>query len=69
MLLAYAKYGADPAATLEKAQIPPESLADENGRVTPDRFEDLNWEAMQELDDEALGWFSRKLPWGTYGML
>lgn len=69
ILLAYAKYGADPAATLEKAQIPPESLADENGRVTPDQFEDLNWEAMQELDDEALGWFSRKLPWGTYGML
>jgi hypothetical protein len=24
---------------------------------------------MQELDDEALGWFSRKLPWGSYGML
>ena len=24
---------------------------------------------MQELDDEALGWFSRRLPWGTYGML
>src|SRR5262249_37948197 len=25
--------------------------------------------AMQALDDEALGWFSRKLPWGTYGLL
>jgi AraC-like DNA-binding protein len=24
---------------------------------------------MQELDDEALGAFSRKLPWGSYGML
>jgi AraC-like DNA-binding protein len=24
---------------------------------------------MQELDDEALGWFSRKLPWGAYGLL
>ena len=24
---------------------------------------------MRELDDETLGWFSRKLPWGTYGML
>src|SRR5207237_5361485 len=23
----------------------------------------------QQLDDEALGWFSRKLPWGSYGML
>ena len=25
--------------------------------------------AMQQLDDEALGWFSRRLPWGSYGML
>ncbi len=25
--------------------------------------------AMQELDDETLGWFSRRLPWGSYGML
>ena len=25
--------------------------------------------AMRELDDEALGWFSRRLPWGSYGML
>ena len=25
--------------------------------------------AMRQLDDEALGWFSRRLPWGSYGML
>ncbi len=25
--------------------------------------------AMRELDDEALGWFRRALPWGSYGML
>ena len=25
--------------------------------------------AMRELDDEALGWFSRPLPWGSYGLL
>jgi AraC-like DNA-binding protein len=25
--------------------------------------------AMRRLDDEALGWFSRKLPWGSLGML
>src|SRR3990167_346259 len=24
---------------------------------------------MRELDDEALGWFARPLPWGSYGML
>jgi AraC-like DNA-binding protein len=38
-------------------------------RVTAAQFEALNAHAMQELDDEALGWFSRKLPWGAYGML
>src|SRR5690606_38248316 len=25
--------------------------------------------AMRELDDEALGWFRRPLPWGSYGLL
>ena len=32
-------------------------------------FEALSSHAMRELDDEALGWFSRRLPWGSYGML
>jgi AraC-like DNA-binding protein len=32
-------------------------------------METLSGAAMQELDDEALGWFSRRLPWGSYGML
>ena len=38
-------------------------------RVTAAQFEALNAHAMQELDDEALGWFTRRLPWGSYGML
>jgi AraC-like DNA-binding protein len=29
----------------------------------------LSAAAMQELDDEGLGAFGRKLPWGSYGML
>ena len=32
-------------------------------------MEVLSAAAMQELDDEALGAFSRRLPWGSYGML
>jgi AraC-like DNA-binding protein len=32
-------------------------------------MEAMSGVAMQELDDEALGWFSRRLPWGSYGML
>lgn len=69
ILQAYAKYGVDPARALSKVQIRPDSVLETDGRITTEQFEDLNWEAMQELDDEALGWFSRKLPWGTYGML
>lgn len=67
--LAYAKYGMDSAHALERAQIPPALLSDPNSRVTPSQFEALSWFAMQELDDEALGWFSRKIHWGAYGML
>src|SRR5271165_6401280 len=69
ILLAYGKYGADPAPALGRAQIPPVRLHEINGRVTAAQFEVLSWTAMRELDDEALGWFSRKLPWGAYGML
>jgi AraC-like DNA-binding protein len=38
-------------------------------RVTAAQLEVLTNLAMRQLDDEALGWFSRKLPWGSYGML
>ena len=69
IVLAYARYGADPAAALHAAQIAPQTVADTGARVTAAQFEALNAHAMQELDDEALGWFSRKLPWGSYGML
>jgi AraC-like DNA-binding protein len=69
ILLAYAKYGVDPAGALERAQIQPDTVDDPLGRVTSAQFEALSFVAMQELDDEALGWFSRKLPWGAYGLL
>lgn len=69
ILLAYEKYEVDPTSALEKAQIQPDSIWAFNSRATSDQFEDLSWVAMQELDDEAIGWFSRKLPWGSYGML
>ena len=32
-------------------------------------MERISGAAMQELDDEGLGGFSRRLPWGSYGML
>lgn len=65
----YARYGVDPGGALRAAQITPRELWRPGARVTAAQFEALNEHAMQELDDEALGWFGRKLPWGSYGML
>ena len=69
ILLAYRKYGADPANALEKSGITDSMLADPQARVTATQLKIISIIAMQELDDEALGWFSRRLPWGSYGML
>ncbi len=69
MVLAYEKYGRDPRAALRQAQITPELLRRRDGRITAAQMETISGLAMQELDDEALGWFSRRLPSGSYGML
>ena len=69
VLQAYAERGRDPSGALLKAQITPTNLANPDLRVGASAFERLCAAAMQELDDEALGWFSRRLPWGSYGLL
>ncbi|MDO8320453.1 AraC family transcriptional regulator [Rhodoferax sp.] len=66
---AYEKYGQNPAQALQSAQIKPEFLQDPAHRISALQMERISGAAMQELDDEALGWFSRRLPWGSYGML
>lgn len=37
--------------------------------MTARQMETLSAAAMKELDDEGLGAFGRRLPWGSYGML
>lgn len=69
ILLGYRARGMDPARVLREAQISPHQLNDPAARVTAAQMETISALAMQELDDEALGWFSRRLPWGSYGML
>jgi AraC-like DNA-binding protein len=69
VLLGYRKYGADPADALREAQIAPALINEPGACVTASQFEALCRVAMQQLDDEALGWFSRRLPWGSYGLL
>ena len=66
---AYHRHGLDPSAALRLAQITPEQLTLPLGHITARQMEVLSGAAMQELDDESLGAYSRKLPWGSYGML
>lgn len=65
--LAYERRGLDPGPALRQAGLAEERLGE--GWIAVDAFEALSAAAMRELDDEALGWFSRRLPWGSYGML
>jgi AraC-like DNA-binding protein len=66
---AYGRHGRDPEPALRLAQITPAQLARTGTRITARQMEALSAAAMQELDDEGLAAFSRRLPWGSYGML
>ncbi|GKT23850.1 AraC family transcriptional regulator [Acidovorax sp. SUPP3334] len=69
IMQAYALRGMDASAVLRQAQITPPEIGNPHGRITALQMEQLSDGAMRELDDEALGWFGRRLPWGSYGML
>jgi AraC-like DNA-binding protein len=69
ILRTYQRYGVDPGDALQAADIPAPWLKRSGARITAAQLEIFLTRAMQQLDDEALGWFSRKLPWGSYGML
>ncbi len=69
VLRAYEKYGVGPAGALRHAGIGADELHRPGACITAAQMERVCGHAMQELDDEALGWFARRLPWGSYGML
>ena len=69
MVQAYAARGLNPAHALALAQIAPDRVDKPEARITAAQMEMVSDAAMRELDDEALGCFSRPLPWGSYGML
>jgi AraC-like DNA-binding protein len=66
---AYERRGMDVTPALAAAQITPQALRDPDARITAQQMEAVSAAAMQALDDEALGWFGRRLPWGSYGLL
>ncbi len=59
----------DPAAALDSAQIARQLLDNPEARITAQQMETCAGHAMRELNDESLGWFSRKMPFGASGML
>lgn len=69
ILQAYEKYGVDPTVLLARAGIARAELRRKGARITGRQMELVSEHAMRELDDEALGWYRRRLPWGTYGFL
>ena len=69
LLLGYERYGLDSAQALAKAQITPAMLQRGNQRISAEQMELVSEAAMRELDDEALGWWQRRLPWGSYDLL
>jgi AraC-like DNA-binding protein len=66
---AYRRHGRSPDGALKLAQITPAQLQKADGRITARQFEALSAAAMEQLDDEGLAAFRRRLPWGSYGML
>lgn len=69
ILGAYVRYGKSPVAALAAAQIEPILLENPQNRISAWQMERISGHAMHELNDEALGWSRRPLPWGSYGML
>lgn len=69
MCLALERQGQPPEPLLRQAQIAPSDLARPDARINALQMEVFSGLAMRTLDDEALGWFERPLPWGSYGML
>ncbi|MES2632138.1 MAG: AraC family transcriptional regulator [Pseudomonadota bacterium] len=69
IVAAYQRAGCSAQEALKLAHIAPSQLKIQDARITSHQMEVLSGAAMKELDDEGLGAFSRKLPWGSYGML
>jgi len=59
----------DPWPALEESGIGATALHRTNERITAPQMERMADQLMRSTNDEALGWFSRPLPWGSYGML
>lgn len=61
--------GLDPITLLRKNRISPRLLLEEDARISVERFADLQVSTMLAMEDEALGYASRRMPIGCWTMM
>ena len=61
--------GLDPIELLRRNRISPRLLLEENARISIERFADLQVNTMLAMEDEVLGYASRRMPIGCWSMM
>ncbi|MEZ5556670.1 AraC family transcriptional regulator [Haliea sp.] len=61
--------GLDPMELLRKNRISPRLLLEDGARISIERYADLQVSTMLAMQDESLGYASRRLPIGTWSMM
>ncbi|MDX1735584.1 MAG: AraC family transcriptional regulator [Halioglobus sp.] len=62
-------HGLDPTRLLRDNRIPPRLLKEDNARLSIERYADLQVSTMLAMQDEALGYASRRMPIGCWAMM
>jgi len=62
-------HGLDPVALLRRNRISPRLLLEEDARISIERFADLQVSTMLAMEDEFLGYASRRMPIGSWSMM
>lgn len=61
--------GLDPVPLLRRNRISPRLLLEDSARISIERFADLQVATMRAMEDEALGYASRRMPIGCWSMM
>ncbi len=62
-------HGLDPISLLRHNRISPRLLLEDNARISVERFADLQVSTMLAMEDETLGYTSRRMPLGCWSMM